>query len=384
MKSVILYGAGVLAEKYYTKYRNEYNIEFIIDQKEISFHGIKVYKFEDIKMNLKNKKIIVTANESNYNAIKKLLESVGLIENKNFQWIYHYQKKKAVVYGNCHMGPIVDYLERQPEFATQYYIVYYRIGDSNGKEFPSGVELSNCDLFITQNIRENNSRKVPGYKSLMKYINTYTKTIIVPNFYGINLFFPQLNQINKENIVNKHINNKNSISINNYEIIDALSCYSDTNIDELLNEGKSKEEIKKTIQDDLFYNHTMIKEKFNREILKIKEREQDCSFSVSEWIMDNYQDKLLFYEPHHPTNELLFQMAKLCMKLLKMEVIEELKPQGGMDAREVFIYNSVRKALGLKFRQKYIRNNMRYGSLDDVPMDENRYIDYYIKWMNEE
>ncbi len=382
MESIILYGAGIYAEKFYAQNKGDVNIEFVIDRSVENFHNIPIYNFEEAKGRLRGKQIIVTMTKSNYISVKKELIQLGLIEFDDFIWVKYFNKKLALLYGNCHMLPIKNYLEMQPEFARIYEIIYYRIGNEEEEEYPSSKVVDRCDLFVTQDIRENNSRHVPGYKELLKSIRSEIKVIIVPNLYGVNLFFPQFHKNeNTDMTIRKHIENSRCFTGDTREIFNALSYGNDENIERMYLEGKSRQEIIDKLCDDSLYDEDRIKDMFIKGINKILDRERECTIQISKWILDNYQEKQLFYEPYHPTNVLLEEMAKQCMHQLNLEIYDIVRTPGGMDSREVFIYNSVKKALGLRFQQKYIRNYTRYGTLEDEALNLEGYVDYYIKWM---
>lgn len=382
MDKIVLYGAGLLAEKFYAQNKDNYKIMFVIDQSVEKFHNMDVYKLEKVKDKLKALFIVVTASRDNYKTIKNNLEAIGLNEFNDFTWVNHFNKKQVIIYGNCHMSKIKEYLEIQPEFIRKYYISYYRIGDETEEEYPGEKQLANCDVFITQDIRNNNSRNVPGYKELVGKLRENTEVVVVPNLYGVNLFYPQLNGTQDNNIIKeKHLKEIGNPSLDCYEIVDALSSNRDNNIELMFSEGKSKDEIISILERPDYYKEDMILSMFEKEMQKIEEREKDCSFTISDWIKDNYKQKQLFYEPKHPTNALLIEIAKRCMRTLDIHIDENITITVGMDAREIFIYNSVKKILGLKYNIKYIRKFATYGTLEEKPMNFCEYINYYYQWI---
>lgn len=120
---------------------------------------------------------------------------------------------------------------------------------------------------------------------------------------------------------------------------------------------------------------------FEEEMQKLIEREKYCDISISDYIADNFQSKQLFYEPNHPTNELIMEKGRRILKLLNIEIDESVPIARALDGSELFIYGCVKKALGMTFEQKYVRKTeYQMYTLRGRPMDLEEYVENYIKW----
>lgn len=62
--------------------------------------------------------------------------------------------------------------------------------------------------------------------------------------------------------------------------------------------------------------------------------------------------------------------------------MENVLVAGCLSGGEIFIYESVRKALGLNFKQDFIRKELEHRActLENFPMNRREYIINYIAW----
>lgn len=192
-KKIILYGAGLEGEKFYWKYKNKYDIVCAVDKiHDRKFHGIPVYSFEKLKEMKLDFFIVVAAIGVTYKAIKQGLEEWGRKEFADFVWANDFEKKLCVLYGNCHMIILEEYLLNNPYFFSQYTIKRYFIHrDPYTCTLPTKEEMSSCDLLISQDVREGNSNSVPAMQEVRSWVKEDCKCIVIPNLFGFNIYFPQ-------------------------------------------------------------------------------------------------------------------------------------------------------------------------------------------------
>ena len=382
--SIILYGISLEGEIFYYKYKDILDIQYCIDRKEQAlFHGYSVFKLTEKIEDLNKHLIIVTATMSVYEEIKKELTSIGLREFENFIPCTAFGKKLAIVYGNCHMSTLALYLQQNYYFNSEYFIRFYYIGEW---ETPSEKELKKCDLLITQDIREKNEFNMPSYMSLVSDIKKEALVVIVPNLYGCNLFFPQCNNVDLTLNVRQHFE-KEAISTDNYNDVQKQRIRVSVNsigkrdacIDSLYLKGFSQESIVDKILNQSLYTDEEIKDNFNKQIEKLKEREEECSFKISDFIIDNYQNMQLFYEPYHPTEQIIIEKARRILQIIDVPYDEGVMLPRNLDAMEMPIYGCVKKALNMKVVQKLMRRNCAT-TLGNSPITIKEYVSDYIKW----
>ena len=394
MQKIVLYGVGLEGEKFYCKFRNKFDFVYAVDKNcNRLFHGLPVYSFDEVKENLKNYFVYVAVgSDSSWREIQDTLKKIGLVEFKDFMSIEFADRELAILYGNCHMYHLMRYLQVNPVFHRKYVVRYY----FKDIDLLEDNALKECHLFITQDIRKNNELELPSAEEMINRLSMdYCVCIKVPNLFGVNLFFPQLKRCEKEEMNYRHQLHLNEeaidiskISKGGVERIKDLSAntlmWIDVFLEHLYRNGGGISEIKYAIENEDFFSKEQIIENFDNELIKLKKRERECDIKISDFIEKNYKKVQLFYEPFHPTNEIIFEKGRRILELLKMPICEDCKVSDLLDGAEVFVYGCVRRALGLEYRQDYIRKSNLRGSyrftLCNIPITLEEYIEEYIAW----
>lgn len=390
MKKTVLYGAGIQGEKFYARWHKRYDIQFVIDRNANgTFHGLPVFSFEEKSAELKNYYIVVAVARMHYDTISQNLKDIGCIEFDDFIWMDNIDKKLMILYGNCHMAIIERYLNANPNVTKDYIVWRYYVANVDEKyRVPEDRQLRECSVFITQDIQEENAALVPGFAQLKKKLPSDCVSIIVPNVFGCNMFFPQLykptdtvNKVNEIHKANLNMNSKLYSSTAVMEcIIGQLQGMRDRNIDQLYESGKTVDDILTCILDKLTYSAREVEANFQGGLHKLKARECECSIIISDFIEKNFRHMQLFYEPEHPTNNLLFEYGRRILRYLQIELDETQPVEECLDSGEVFIYESVKEALNMEFEQKFIRRNYVNCTLQNRAMDLREYVVNYIAW----
>lgn len=319
-----------------------------------------------------------------YVDIRDELFEKGLIEFSDFTHSELYEKSKlAIVYGNCHMEKLCEYLRLNYHFSRRYFIRYYYVGEG---KVPSDIELKNCDLLLTQDVKENNNFKVPSAESLISRLNPNAVKIVIPNLYGCNLFFMQ-SYFPDDDQIKRHLQ-RNAIDISYYDPVNGqrirVSAESigkrDKYIDECYKKGISIEKIKESILNDDIWDEQSILNNFIAEMEKLKNREKKCDISISDYIERNYHEKLLFYEPFHPSEDIIVEKGRKILNILSIPIDEDIFLNRTLDAMEMPIYGCVKRVLGLHFNQRILRRQCSSTLLNcSETLDD--YIHNYIMWV---
>lgn len=122
---------------------------------------------------------------------------------------------------------------------------------------------------------------------------------------------------------------------------------------------------------------------FREQIEKLKVREEKCSISISDFLLDNYKKEKLFFEPYHPTRIVLREKTKRILKKLNIEYVPHGKLIGADDSYEVFVYECVAQALGVEWRDQLIRNCRVEYTLYNRSINLEEYINQYMLWSEE-
>lgn len=307
-----------------------------------------------------------------YRVIANQLDEYGLEEIKDYLWFDLYKKKIVVLHGNCHMNILRKFLLATKEFIGGGYEIYpNELIHENKKGFINENVLQVCDLFIQQDIREEN---VFGYKLSTKYLSSKisreAKNIVLPNLHGMGYgFFP----LYEKNINNEPLRKNNQIKNGMFPRTISI-------IDDMLSEGMSEDEIEERLNDEFLLFHDRIVDNFNNYIEKIRAREEKCDVKISHFILMHYHKNKIFYNVGHPTNFVMEEMWRQICELVGIEA-ELCSPVNDMmDTYEDPILACVKNALELQYDDREIRCNSAFRL--SKHMDLKEYIREYIWWRN--
>lgn len=386
---IILYGTGLEGEKFYCKYSRQYEIVYCLDKrKRGEFHGKRVYSLDEIEVDAEKYFIVVTVGASVYREVKSELVQNGYREFDNFIWGGAFEKKIVFLYGNCHMGALERYLNTNAFFVKDFFARSYDIT----KEVPTECELTHCDLLVTQDIKADNYLGKASCDELIRK-HVIGENIIVPNLYGYNMFFPQINyrvsadipqrtiesHLSREAIDIESLGERGKIAAHNFAHL-MFGEGGDAYIDTMYHMGCTISEIEKNIVEKEIWSKREIQDNFDIALAKIKEREMQCSLVVSDYIENNYQKYRIFYNPSHPTGMITKAKGNQILRFLGLEPEEDTYFDNGLGADEIPIYGCVKRALGLMFEQKIYRRDS-YLTLTNRPENLEEYIANYIAWV---
>ncbi len=395
-KPIVIYGTGIEAEKFYYRYKEEYEIVFCIDDnRDKRFHGMPVYPLSKVIDKVEDYFIVVAVGHAEYGKVKRLFQGGYLIEFKDFAYVWDVGKKISILYGNCHMGVLEKYLNNNPYFYSEYKIIRKEVLLIS-LDVPTDYELSACDLFICQDIRKENELGVPSADELIQKLPAHSKSIKIINLHGFNLFFPQMNRRmnissicrGRERYVYQHLSaNAVRISKGSTEYTRMMQsvkmiCSLDYRIEYLTQNGYSVDEIVDEILYGEPYSETDILNNFNTELDRIKEREIACDVKISDFIESNYKDTQLFYDPNHPTEKVIAEKGRRILNLLGMDCYEMNPLPQMLHLREVFVYGCVKKCLGLKYKKDFIRYGCTDSVLSNKAIDVPTFVNDYVTWFN--
>lgn len=384
MKKIIIWGTGLEAEKFYYRYRDKYSIVGVIDSfKTGMFHEIPIYKIDEIKTKIEYDQIVI-ATTAYENQITRELEEKGFRYSTDYCYLNDLDKKLCIIYGNCHMAGIEEYLVKTPAFIRNYTVKRFFVHDNAEKEemYPTDELLAACDLLISQDIRDTNKVGAYGFDKLCSRVSSECRCVKVPNLYGMNIYFPQFNEESYKygDILREHERTSVSNPVYNYSIKGILG-HRDYMIESMFDENKSTREIKNRIECDDIYSKEELEENYKSEISRLKKREAGCDIIISDFIEAEYRRKKLFYDPFHPTEDLLIEKAKRILECLNIEDTERRRNIRAFDEFEAFVYGCVYKHLGLKFDNEYIKYESTGCSIGNVMMNLEDYIEQYRLWI---
>ena len=193
------------------------------------------------------------------------------------------------------------------------------------------------------------------------------KLIIIPNLFGLGrAFFPQYFEWNCHNSRNGWIANDRN----------GMFPHGDKYINELIDKGKTIDEIYKLLNDKSFISREEVIDNFQFYTNKIKDRDLKCDVKIYDFIMNHYKREQLFSDQGHPTNMVIKEMVRQIRCILKIDDCSYDAEE--MNIHEEFVYPCVRDALDLSWNQSTIRNRNCGKKVNK--MDFYEYIKEYVWW----
>ena len=120
-----------------------------------------------------------------------------------------------------------------------------------------------------------------------------------------------------------------------------------------------------------------------KSLKELREREKICDIQMSDVIVKNYKSRQIFYATNHPTQDILFELAKRILKFIGINDMNFdnldllLDEKYSLYGQDIPIYPKVKKILGLQNSEPvYYANRYLW------PFNGN-YIEYlteYAKW----
>lgn len=306
----------------------------------------------------------------NYAKLKTLSKITGINMGDMIRHVRAWcgQKKKLICfYGNCQIMSYNSLLLTSDQIKKQYDILelppVQSFDEEDRKNGLPGVLLREIDIFIYQNVAENNkfSAKLAS-KNIKEYLKNDAVCCAIPNVYFTG-YFPQYcaNQYNPKE----------------FFIVNGPFPYGDINIQSMWDEY-TPEEIAKKLSDENFYTKEEVEKAVETSLAELKQREEMCDVHISDYIEKNYRKAQLFYTTNHVANFVLKELLDRIFRFLDITAadikIEEAWENNG---REIFIYPSVAKHLGLSFaKDKYCYLK----AVKKEPSTMEEYVKAYIKY----
>ncbi len=359
-KPLALFGIGFRGERFYYTCDKRENIKVCFDNNcfETSFHGITVLLPE--KQNVSKYFIIITIED--YKPIRNQLEDFGLDEFEDFIGWEFYNRKVALIHGNCYRRIWDQCLNSSEDFKRKYTLYENPQIHMNTERAIRESALRHCDLLITQDIQADNAY---GYKLSCEYIKKSVpatcKIVVIPNLFGLGGgFFPQA-KLNKDKKKKRNVFPE-----------------SDMNIDKLAARGDIDcTQIEKELKKDIYQKEFIISN-FNKYIFKISKRELNWDIKIVDFILDKYKAEKIFFDTRHPTNIVLEEIVRRLLFFLEMDS-DFQHSSDEISEEEMPVYPCVKEALELEWDIENIRNNDSK-KLISGKMDMKEYIREYIFW----
>ncbi len=150
----------------------------------------------------------------------------------------------------------------------------------------------------------------------------------------------------------------------------------------MIENNMSPKTIWEKFDSDQLIAEDVILKNFTVSINELKDREKNCDVKISDYILENYRDKLLFYTMNHPCNELLKEICVRLMNSISINLYKEDIDDSNIaenDAEILILYPCVKKTLKLNFEQKECRCAVAFKEKSDRYEYISKYQEFCFK-----
>ena len=283
-------------------------------------------------------------------------------------------KKTFTVYGNCQSTIIAASLQRIKSFADNYQYVRlppcHRITSDQYQKFASNIK--DIDLLITQPVSSN--FRGGGFDS--HYLSRSARNVLrVPSlqFYG---YFPSLSRFTIP-----RVSEAKSININSI-----LAPYPSLSRDSLYHYNEIKSMVAKKIPSSLICYHfdhdrgqeSQVEKCLSWTLNYLSEKESTFDLvPISDYLENNWQNKLLFYTPRHPSGHVMAEMIKRICSKLNLSVynheLNKIEKRDHFSALKLYIPKWLREGYLSSISQIQNEDFFTMSAADNVALYANLY-----------
>lgn len=268
-------------------------------------------------------------------------------------------KKIAIIAGACQVAVVCDFLKELSCFTDEYQC--FRISTHYWKSRWSLKSLSYlknlCDVYICMKHEEDDIK----FFSPEELPET-CKIITIP--YALSrLYWPQMK-----------FGWKNSL--NEYFLKDTRTAqhgpfeYGDSNINRMIREGKSVDEIIEELTSDNFYSEEQVQMHIDTVLRILEYAEDGCDIKISQFVRGNYRKKMLYWDMAHTSHTIVWEVIRQVLDILQIKMSEEeqaqikdnkvIVPTYERHCTEVPVYPSVARRLGLEWWQEDMQYDVHF------------------------
>lgn len=336
-KNIWIFGAGNIGKAFYNTYKHIYSISGFISnyEEETEYLSLPVIRPEDI---LKQENIYIVICSGAEDIMSDQLAKIGCLGYRDYSFGDMLPKKLFIAIGSCQIGRVASILNKNSNFKG-YDICLYR--DSM---YVSCGEMDNerlkgygtfCDV-VFYNIVNVGSLEERNYEPVLNQYFAKAERLSMPFYY----FRGQLMQASETE--------------NKYTIVSQGVYYwlrGDNEINRMIEEGYTKEKIKKEILKTDYWTDVEIIKNFEKELKKIDIWDRFSSFPIKPFIEENYKNMIVFSDGTHFNSYLELYLADEIAKHFNLGLMDDmnvLKEIEEMKNATMPVYPCVQHALGMR------------------------------------
>lgn len=387
-KRIILFGVGSVAEEFYKKYKDKFNIAYCVSNRKkewgngkfLGILDIKKYQKEDIK----ETDYIVVCGAYAFRAIDLQLRDDGMqvyyqyVDSVMADVIFQ-RKKIALFYGQCILRDIYQSVIQVPEFNEEYASAFTQVRKKSAIINNRVVYYLKdiCDLYVyTTKILDRDTI----YSLKRSDLPNNCKVVSVSNLI-VPIYWPQID-IRLQEYNQYYIHSYNADR--NLDFYHTLYRRSDVNINKMVSEGISTKSIVQRLSSEDFYSFDQVNRNIKNTIRMIDIAERGVDVTILDALCEKYKSDMLYQNFTHPNKYIVWEYVRRLLSVIGIESrqidrLEQESPMHTHQSGDVPIYPSVAKHMNLEFSVDDKRYQILTGKgVVDMTFEES--IEYYAEY----
>ena len=359
-REIVLWGSCDDATKdFYFKYKDRMRFRACVTEKKDSRgflddeQTVPILEWKDYESN-GNDYIVVTGSPFVHIENQLLAGGLHIFEeyiDADLLEVIISDKKVAIMAGNCQLITLYELMKELKGFTDQYHFFRFSTHYWASKwSLKSLSYLKNlCDLYICTRHEEDD----PKYFR-REELPVDCRVVVVP-FAVIRLYWPQLKPNVKKAVNEFFVADKSYKQHGPFE-------YGDSNINQMIKEDKSIEEILAVLSDEDYYTQEQVENHIDMVMRTLEYEETESDIAIASYIRENYQKRMLYKDMVHMQVDVAWEMVRRVLAYLGMDTTEAIELSKDVNtkgyqeiaqhATEIPVYPSVAKHLGLEWCNK--------------------------------
>lgn len=357
-EKILIFGYGDRARQFAEKWSFELNVSgFVTDYPkhpdQIEVCG-KMYPLMDFKSIQQGQYFLILAPRIRYLA-DNLLTAMNWEPFEEYIWdnwieIFLRDKKYLFIAGICQVATLYYYLTAMKTVTDEYAVsaqFTHLMKSKNSQKYWRYVSQI-CDVYLCGRHDDTNMKFFDDDE-----LATDCKKITIPHFFS-KLYWPQA-QVGSEALFNDYF-----MKAGPYVETQAHGPFEtgDSNMNRLLKEGKSADEIVRILSDEDFYSRHQVKAHYEREMMNLRQADEGCDITFTEYFREHWNKKMVYRDPVHLSVDMNWWLVEQVLHKLDLGT-EEIEAQRKSSTSEILrnfrhhctmvpVYPSVAKHLDLK------------------------------------
>ena len=387
-KRIILFGAGEVAQIFYTNNRDKLNISHCVSnlsdewgsKKFMQELDVKEFKSEEIKKD----DYLIVCGPFAFRRLEIQLINCGFcmfehfVESSIAECILS-NKKIALFRGSCILRDVYECIVKAKAFSEEYTAIFatdnYVTSKYDNRVLYYASKICDCYIYSYRILRQD---KVYLFDD--EDLPSDCQKISISNitFPG---YWPQ---------ADPEIRNSNKYLIHPYNAKRDLVFYhtlyrmEDVNLNKMIEEGKSEDEIYNLVSADDYYEEKAVRRNLKVSFKSLQIAEQFADIKVYDFIKNNYDKRLVFQNFSHMHKCVIWTYVRRLLERMgieysECELLEEQSPEYIHHGGDIPIYPGVAKLLGLDWINELTQYEiMTYHGVEKMTFEQ--YIRHYVAY----